>query len=401
MHIFLGEKPERYFPFSRGADPEDIMKLTWGAIARGAKGLLYWGWRPDLSSMETLSLGLVERDGELTDRSEIVKCQSEVIARNSELIEARSPKSEVAVLYNLDSIIQEGISSLARAHSRAVDLEKHYYKDILSFFGCYKLCSQKGIRFDFISDEQLAGGKLDEYKLLILPYSINITRKLAEQILIFIKQGGKVISDGMCGFFTDGGWGSEVCPPHGLSKAFGFKVKSNYDLIDECGVKIDGTRIDHFGRFFTERFALSGDAKVIGVYDDGKPAIIANKYEKGKVVYAGTALFCEALIDKTHDTSIVFDKLLKSVEYSPLVEIFGVSAGKTVEVRKQVTNGCEFVFIISHSDKQEKVTIRVPIKNGTKTKSLWDENTMPVLRDGVLSVQAEMSAMQILIYRID
>ena len=69
--------------------------------------------------------------------------------------------------------------------------------------GAYKLCMQNQIQPDFVSKEQVLSGELDKYQILLLPYSINLSSDMAKEIEKFVSNGGKVISDGLCGYFTD------------------------------------------------------------------------------------------------------------------------------------------------------------------------------------------------------
>lgn len=390
MFIFLGEHPEDYFAFSRPADPEEIKKLSWGAVARGAKGIMYWGWRPDISTMETISLGFVERDGELTDRTQMLKEFTQVIKENEEeLVKARSPKSEVVILYHIDAIIQEGFASLGNSGNCVTGLKKRFYKDTLSLMGCYKTCMRNGIQPDFISREMLDEGCLSSYKLLILPYSIHITMKNADSIRNFVEAGGKVISDGMCGFFTDGGWGAQICPPHGLNRVFGLKVRSNYNLITTCDITLgaEKKKCRAVGRFIQERLEVQEGAVVCGEFENGQPAIVASSYGEGKTVYIGTIFFAAALTGKMSEIDKAFRLCLAQVEYKNSVSIEGISENGLVEVRRQICDGSEFIFIINHSTEVEQPEIYIPVNHFGKTTEIC-----PVNRDNALEKFCSLEA---------
>ena len=61
------------------------------------------------------------------------------------------------------------------------------------------LLEDLGLQYDFISKEQMAQGKLSEYKALILPYSRAIDAREAEAIRQFAALGGALIADGEAG----------------------------------------------------------------------------------------------------------------------------------------------------------------------------------------------------------
>lgn len=411
MFIFLGEHPEDYFAFSRPADSEEIRKLSWGAVARGAKGIMYWGWRPDVSTMEAISLGFTERDGELTDRTRMMKSFTDVIRENeAELAAARAPQSEVAVLYHIDALIEEGFASLGNSGNCIVGLKKRFYKDTLSLIGCYKTCMRNGIQPDFISREMLDGGALDSYRLLLLPYSIHITEENARSIMRFVRKGGKVISDAMCGFFTDRGWGSTVCPPHGLSEVFGVKVSSNYELITDCSIMLmeggqegetaESRCIDKVGRFIRERMALQGHAVVRGRFEDGKPAFVECSYGEGRTVYIGTMFFAAAINGSMYEINEVFRQALHSVGYENPVSVEGVSADGIVEVRRQVCDTCDFIFVINHSAVSETPDIRIPVGHSGSISALCPAQAECSLQDGGMHIKAVMEPSGVAVYRI-
>ncbi len=396
MFVFLGEHPEDYFAFSRPADPDEINKLVWGAIARGAKGIMFWGWRPDISSMETVSLGFVERNGDLTDRTDMLKREASIIKKHEKaLLKARAPQSRIAIYYNIDSIIQEGIVSLANSGNCISSIKKRYFKDTISLIGCYKLCMQNGLQPDFISKNDLESGGLDRYELLIMPYSVNITAAAAAQIENFSAAGGKVLSDGMCGFFTDDGWGSEVCPPHSLQNVFGVQIRSNYDLITECNVSDELRQYKNVGRFFRERIVPATGTKVVAEFDDGRPAMT----RRGNAVYIGTAFFASVHLEQGGDTNALFNTAMQELGFRCDSVISGATSG-IVELRHQVNEECEFVFVINHSAQAEQINLKTPVEYNGEIEEISGEYTNVSIENDTLVLNTEMQPSKVLVYRI-
>jgi hypothetical protein len=73
------------------------------------------------------------------------------------------------------------------------------------------LLEDLGLQYDFISAQQMATGKLDDYKVLILPYSYVISTAEADRIRAFVARGGTVIADGTPGVMD--GHGKKVDQP--------------------------------------------------------------------------------------------------------------------------------------------------------------------------------------------
>jgi len=62
-----------------------------------------------------------------------------------------------------------------------------------------KELEKDGVQFRFLATQQIESGRLDHYRVLILPYSIAITDKEAQEIERFMARGGTVIGDDQTG----------------------------------------------------------------------------------------------------------------------------------------------------------------------------------------------------------
>lgn len=402
MFVFLGEEPEHYHCFSRPADSKEIFNLTWSSIARGAKGVFFWGWRPDISTMETLSLGFTERNGDLTERTDALKRFTKVFRKyRAELAAAFAPSSDVCILYNMDSVLLEGLVSLSQAVKKSTVLKERYYKDMLSFIGCYRLLMKNGIQPDFVSKDEVDAGGLSGYKLLILPYSISICEKTASSIEKFVKNGGKVISDAMLGFFTDEAWGSEVCPPHGLDEVFGLNTKSNYELIKHCGMDTEKYKYNNVGRMIRERINVLDGASIQGTFENGRPAFITNSYGKGMTAYLGMMFFANVVVSDMNESNILFNELLKQVDYKKDKIILNVSENNYVEVRRLIGHDSEFVFVINHSKENEHPFIRLYLeKCGNISEIISGLDVSDLVEDNYVTIEEEFGPYEVKIYRI-
>ena len=425
IFLMLGSKPEEFHCFARTLTPVEITKLVWSNIARGAKGIFYWAWRPDISTMETLSLGFTERNGRLTGRTGALKAFTTVLRENrSSLANAFAPDSDVCILYNMDAMIIEGIASVGATASGGVDLKGTHYKDMLSFIGLYRLCMKNGIQPDFIDKKGLLTDGLKKYKMLVLPYSIMVDDQIADAVKDYVGQGGIVISDAMLGFFTNDGWGSEVCPPHGLDDVFGLDVSSDYVLInncdvrmiDPCGVKSteccdtaytescganDGDQVfKNAGCFIRERLYLKADAGVTAVYEDGLPSVITHKYGKGKTVYIGTMFFANAVREGLAATDPVFKYLLRLAGYTPDKSIENVDVNALVEVRRLNNDSESFIFVFNHEKYLIKPEICVENVDEGRAVELLGGDTQFYFKAGNVSLKPEMEPYGVRIYKI-
>lgn len=223
--------------------------------------------------------------------------------------------------------------------------------------GAYKLCMQNQIQPDFVSREQVLKGELEKYQLLLLPYSINLSSEMAKAIEGYVRNGGKVISDGLCGYFTDKGWGAEVCPAGGLDQVFGLHVRSDYRTINEEDIILDGRRYEHTAKVIAEKLVLHDNAEAVATLDDGLPVMTKSTYGKGKTVYLGTLFFANAMWNYSADTNRLFKKALDMAEYHSQILLSGPREEQNVEVRILERENDKFVFVINHEAEHIGVSL--------------------------------------------
>lgn len=383
MYVFVGERSEDSFCFSIPITGDEIKRQSWGQIARGAKGILFWGWRPELSTVETVSLGFTERNGELNERCQALKEFNTVLHKNKErLAQAMAPKSEAVILYNLDTIFTEGLISLGLSASPMIRRQNRYYKDSLAIMGAYKLCMKNQIQPDFISKERVLNGDLLGYKLLLLPYSVSVTGELAKQIAEFVEAGGRVISDGLCGYFTDRCWGAEVCPGGGLEQVFGLHVKSDYETINEANILCAGKTYTNVAKVIAEKIVVHDGASVGGTFENGTPALVANTYGKGKTVYTGTFFFANAMWNYTDCTNRLFQEMLGMAGYQSEISLIGPTDVENVEVRLLEDSKGTLVFLINHENKEIAYKLAVPLQGGGMITEMITETEVLTRQSG-------------------
>ena len=339
----------------------------------------------------------------MNERTDALKEFTDVFRRHKRRLAKAMPlRSDTAILYNLDNCFTEGLISLGLSASPLIRPQNRFYKDTISLVGAYMLCMKNQIQADFVDKAQALGGSLKDYKLLILPYSVNITSDLAASIEEFVKNGGVVISDGLCGYFTDYAWGAEVCPAGGLDKVFGLNVKSHYELIDEWDI-IEGERRYHnIAKNISEWLVVHEGAKIRAQYDDGKPAVVTNQYHGGATAYLGTLFFANAMWNYSDDTNEMFKNLLSYVGYEPKVKLNGPEDSRKVEVRTLYDDEGAFAFIINHNRGDTDFDVQLPLGfAGQVTEIVSDTSSGNVNEDGILRAAGTLRSQEVKIFKID
>ena len=235
--------------------------------------------------------------------------------------------------------------------------------------GAYKLCMKNLIQPDFINKERAQKGELEHYKLLIIPYGVSVTSELGAAIENYVKAGGRVISDGMLGYFTDEAWGAEICPAGGLDRVFGLDVKSDYRVINEENLVDEGGVYENIAKVISEHMAVKPDAKVLARFENGMPAAVSHRYENGKTAYTGTLFFANAMWNYSAHTNRFFCKLLEEVEYRPKAEI-ACPGEELVEVRMLCGKQEAFVFVINHESKDIDIELSFSCSGYTEIRDI-------------------------------
>lgn len=404
MFPFIGEPREKTYPFGLPISPEKIAKHAWQAVAHGAKGLIYWMWRPEVFGGETAAMGFTDREGNLTKRVKAANMVSRTIMENKELfIDFLPPKSEVAIFYNIDSFLYEGLVSLVKYLGK----EK---RDVASLVGAYKFFWEKNVPVDFVSKEDVLAGKLKEYKLLVMPYSISISRSLGEKVKDFAREGGTVFSEALCGFFTDGGWGSERTPGAGLDEVFCCKVNS-YKMTQDCEIKIkpNCSEFSHLadndpmiGNLIQESLEIKKSGKTVGIFEDGSPAIVYGKYGLGRAIYAGTVLTIRRT--ETPDASVreLIDQLLTLSGIKKQITITKVDPNSCLETRVLEGNGKYLLFVLNHNPiaLSTQISVEVSFVPCSVTDLNHEERISYAQHNGIITIDLSMNSYEVRLLKV-
>ncbi|MBI4024186.1 MAG: beta-galactosidase trimerization domain-containing protein [Verrucomicrobia bacterium] len=164
--------------------------VPWYDLFHGMNSTCYWG------AMTTTSYGFYSPDYRPAPWAEPITETIQEIKRGIGmlLVKSRRRHDRIAIHY-----------SPASFHVETFLEGKERMESPRAF--CH-LLEDLGLQYDFISQEQMAQGKLNEYKVLILPYSRAIDAKEAQAIRQFAERGGALIADGEAG--TQDGHGKIV-----------------------------------------------------------------------------------------------------------------------------------------------------------------------------------------------
>ena len=190
----------------------------------GAKGVMYWCWRPRLTDFEAGNFGLCRADGKPLPRAVAGgRLAAEVAALGRRLADAeRRPQVAIlhsgAVFSDTDNVAQQ----IRDAETGAVRL----------FLDAY--VTPQVVTADMVRD-----GLDPSLRALVLPFSYALDAGTCAGIRRFVERGGCVVADHNLAFKQTDGRAWRLLPGGGLDKVFGFEKEESQYLEHESHLPRD------------------------------------------------------------------------------------------------------------------------------------------------------------------
>ena len=339
--------------------PRDETFWIWQAVAHGAREFAVYSWYPMSSGFESNGYGLIHLDGTLTDRARAAGKVAAIIGRHAtSLLNATPAPAQIAILYNRLSYMVGGSQpSLSRLGRAPID----------SAVGLHQVFAEEQIPVDFVSAQQVAQGQLSQYKVLFIPFPVMLSADVADGIRRFVEDGGYAVAGARLAWSNERGFASAIIPGIGLDKVFGAR-ETLIRPVDRPQIAIDpsaslpgvadGQHVS--GAAFEEDLEPYSGARVLGRFEDGKPAVVENSFGKGKAILIGSFVplaYDEHPDDSTRDFLI---SLAKLAGVSPQVAVSGPGQSEIV-VRRLVSPHEQIVFAFNESEDPAEAAISLDI----------------------------------------
>jgi beta-galactosidase GanA len=321
--------------FASHMTAQDARQYLLQPLAHGAKGLCFYAWYPMSSGYESAGFGMANLDGSPSDRALAAGELTQKVSADMGLFYRAKPvKADVAVcLNNYSNIMWQCMR------------QPWHYIPSRSYVGAYKAIHQKYLPADYIHPDEISQGKLEKYRVLYLPFSFMLPRQAAAQIAQFVEQGGVVLAEARTAWNDETGYCGDAVPGFGLEKVFGCREKGAEGVGEDARVPVriicnhpalptlqEGDILQ--GAFFREALELlSADAELVGVFEDGSPAITVHRYGKGWAVFAGTMLSLAYYKFDDINTGKFLQGLLDLAQIDQPVELGNVPEGVEIEPR--------------------------------------------------------------------
>lgn len=181
---------------------EEIAQWLWIISATEGKGSIFWSLNPRSSGIEAGEWALLNFQNHPSDRMKMASIVAEALNTNRTLFEnCTEIESGINILYIRQSLWAE--SKMATGSDQNFEARKTggVMKSALGFFEAF---SEMGINADLKAFEEFDFSKPD-YKgsTIILAHQISVPDSYAATLESFVQKGGKLIVDGLTGFFDE------------------------------------------------------------------------------------------------------------------------------------------------------------------------------------------------------
>lgn len=254
---------------TRGSTPtaDEVALWNWTALASGAKGILYWQYRPELLGPESPGFGLVRRDGELTERAEAAGRFAGLVGDHPEIEAAEPARGDVAI----------GLLPDAPLFNFVAEQDVEQYSSTVR--GAYRAFWDANFQVDFAKPHQF-----DAYDVVYLPFPLLLTADQADAVAEYVRGGGALLADGAPAVYDETGRVVREAPGYDLRDVFGAALATTRYAGDEA-LELDDETIPATSR--RDIFEPAG-ADVIGAWSDGGVGAVRHEYGDGTAVALGT-----------------------------------------------------------------------------------------------------------------
>ncbi len=325
--------------------PGVMRLLSYQALAHGSDTVMFFQMRRSIGACEKYHGAVIDHVGTENTRvfREIAALGAELENLKDTTLAART-KAKVAIVFDWDNW---WATTLSAGPSEAVN----YYDEVYQY---YRTLFQMHIPVDMVSVEEDLSG----YQVLIAPLLYMCKDGYDEKIRKFVSQGGTFVTTYFSGYVEDhdlvitGGY------PGRLRDILGIWVEESDAIpVEDIGLKhtftYDGKQYP--AEILCDLLHLEG-AMSLASYDNdfyaGMPAVTRNSYGNGKAYYVAT----RSNADFYHG---LFERILGECEITSLVasETDG-NTGISVEACVRENQNGTFLFLLNHSEKTEKVTLK-------------------------------------------
>ena len=326
-------------------------------VAHGARAILRWLYRSRISDAQAGEFNMVGWDGRITDRAAAFGELAKFLTAHADLfLHHTSDPSGVMILDNRDC----GNLAECEGYQSRYNNSIHYL---------YNAFLHIGVRAELCNSRQILDGILNGRKVLYIPFRPHVDSGMAAVLRDFVKSGGTLLAESPFAIKNTNGIHYEVTPG-GLVDVFGAQVYDLEKLYEE-----DCAGIPAFD--FRAKIEVKGGT-VEGRFANGDPAIVTNRFGRGRTVLYGSVLSESYQISRPfHPTAnkrvLSYEegapyrkellKRLKDAGITPAWELSDLAPEdqKNIQViSRKLPDGDKLLFVLNMDEKPNRFSLRFP-----------------------------------------
>jgi beta-galactosidase len=250
---------------------------------------------------------------------------------------------------------------------------------VQSLQGAYQAFFDSNIQADFVSIDNIG-----EYPMIYLAFPEMLKKTTADKLREYVINGGKLVSEGLPGYFGDGGTVGTVQPNLGLDQLFGAResyVQFTPDILDKLTLTVRDKQIG--GGYFLQEYKLAGGQSV-GQYTNGQIAAVEHAAGNGKTLLIGTFPGGSYFRNHSSATRDFFSGLLTWAGVKQQVQ----SSDPAVKARLHQGAGGTYVWVVNPTRTAR--TVKVSLPTAFKgAADVWQESNHPAISGNTLTTTVE------------
>jgi beta-galactosidase len=345
-------------------DRNDIAQWVWASVGTGARKVIYWSTNYRRQSGEAGEWGVFGFKGEDTERSLVTKEINEVLERHGDFFAESKPElSNVTILLSPET--QRMLRHIRSNHVgvREWDIMAQIRTSFMWFEALLELGGQPQMRY--MSDyEWEKRGKGDA---VIIANAAAMPSDIIPRIEKFVERGGRVIIEGLTGFYDEKSYCSTL-HNFGLKRLVGglfedIRLRETAQHFDIKGIG----NIQGHAWLPTVR-ATATTAAVIGRGADGKAVALHNRLGDGEVWWLtpSISMSCAARNDSAELAKVCKELLGDKVAEQP----FRLAKFADGAILRTLRKGEEYITILTNN-KRTHCPLQIVAPKGLKATPIF------------------------------
>ena len=337
---------------------DEIVQWLWLITAGEGRGSVFWSLNPRSSGIEAGEWALLDFSNNPSGRMKAAAEFAGVLKEHSSLFEnSKVVESDINILYIRQSLWAE--SKMAGGSARNYEARKPggVMKSALGYFEA--LC-EMGVNVNLKAFEEFDFSRDDfNGSAIILSHQISVPDAYAPMLENFVRKGGKLIVDGLTGFY-DENLHNTMKTGFSFESLFGGNI-SEFRLVDDIfTVQLGDLSLP---AHLWQGYILPGKGEVVAAFQD-EPIAIRHKAGNGEVLWVPSLLGLGSRIteDYTALNMLLYKELGKSLKNVPV----SFSKPEKNMLMKTIRSGSSLItVVINKSDKSGKIKLNFAGRNLT------------------------------------